>query len=117
MVESGRNENSSKLLWLSLLPARIKKTHSKMKALEWSQHFFHCTCKSIGNYLDARVLTILCIDFLENQGQLTPVSGGIGPKFELTQAFIVILVICKKEEYPLKNEGDRVQVLRTFRPI
>ena len=25
VVESGRNSNSSKLLWLSLLPARIKK--------------------------------------------------------------------------------------------
>ena len=27
---------SSKLLWLSLIPARMKKTHPEMKALEWS---------------------------------------------------------------------------------
>ena len=35
-VGSTLNSNSSKLLWLSLLPARMKKIQSKMKALEWS---------------------------------------------------------------------------------
>ena len=34
MVESGINSNSSEILWLSLLPASMKKIHSKMKALE-----------------------------------------------------------------------------------
>ena len=34
IVESGRNSNSSKLLWLSLLPAKMRKIQSKMKALE-----------------------------------------------------------------------------------
>ena len=34
MVESCQNSNSSKLLWLVLLPARISKMHLKMKA-EW----------------------------------------------------------------------------------
>ena len=34
VVESGQNWNSSKLLWLFLLPARMKKIQSKMKALE-----------------------------------------------------------------------------------
>ena len=38
-VGSTFNSNSSKLLWLSLLPVRIKKIQSKMKALEWSQHY------------------------------------------------------------------------------
>ena len=38
-IESCRNSNSSELLWLVLLPARIKKIHSKMKVLEWSQPF------------------------------------------------------------------------------
>ena len=33
------NSNSYKLLWLSLYPARTKKIKSKMKALEWSQHY------------------------------------------------------------------------------
>ena len=34
VVESRQNSNSTKLLWLSLLPARMKKIQSKMKALE-----------------------------------------------------------------------------------
>ena len=34
VVEFCRNSNSSKLLWFSSLPARIKKIQSKMKALE-----------------------------------------------------------------------------------
>ena len=46
VVESYQNLNSSKLLWLLLLSARMKKIHAKMNALEWSalewsQHFSH----------------------------------------------------------------------------
>ena len=39
------------------------------------------------------------------QEQLTnsEVSGGILPKFELIQAFIVVLVTCKNEEDPIKK--------------
>ena len=36
VIESCRNSNPSKLLWLTLLPARMKKIHWKMNALEWS---------------------------------------------------------------------------------
>ena len=39
-VVSTLNSNSSKLLWLSLLPAKMKKIQSKMKALEWSQQCY-----------------------------------------------------------------------------
>ena len=35
-VGSGRNSNSSEMLWLSLLLR--KKIRSKLKALEWTQH-------------------------------------------------------------------------------
>ena len=35
-VGSTLNSISSKFLWLSLLPARMKKMQSKMKALKWS---------------------------------------------------------------------------------
>ena len=35
-LESCRNSNPSKLIWLTLLPARMKKIHWKMKALELS---------------------------------------------------------------------------------
>ena len=41
VTESCRNSNPSKLLWLTLLPARMKKIHWKMKSLEWSQRFSH----------------------------------------------------------------------------
>ena len=39
LVESGPNSNLSEILWLSSLPASMKKIRSKMKALEWSQHY------------------------------------------------------------------------------
>ena len=59
VMESCRNSISSKLLWLVLLSARMKKIHPKMKVLEWSQHFTHN--KSMGILPDA-------------QGQLTHLS-------------------------------------------
>ena len=37
MVGSGRISNSSATVWLSSLPAKMKKIQSKMKALEWPQ--------------------------------------------------------------------------------
>ena len=57
VVSCGRKSNSFKLLCLSLLPARMRKIHSKIKGLEWSQQIFHC--KYIQIFPDA-------------QGQLTP---------------------------------------------
>ena len=39
LVRSGRFSNSSEMLWMSSLPASMKKIRSKMKALEWSQHY------------------------------------------------------------------------------
>ena len=35
-------------------------------------------------------------------------SGGILTKFEHIQAFIVVLVTCKNEDDPIKNEGARL---------
>ena len=49
---SGPNLNSSKLLCMSSLPARMKMIESKMKELEWSQHFSHY--KSMGIFPDAQ---------------------------------------------------------------
>ena len=39
-VDSTLNSNSSKILGLVLLPARMKKIQSKLKALEWSQQCY-----------------------------------------------------------------------------
>ena len=52
VMESWPNSNSSELLWLVLLSARIKKIHPKMKVLEWSQHFSQY--KSMGIFPDAQ---------------------------------------------------------------
>ena len=39
LVHSGRVSNLSEMLWMSSLPASMKKTRSKMRALEWTQHY------------------------------------------------------------------------------
>ena len=52
VMESCRNSNSSELLYLVLLSARMKTIHPKMKVPEWSQHFSHY--KSIGIFPDAQ---------------------------------------------------------------
>ena len=38
-VGSGRNSNSSEMLWMSVLFSRIKKIQIKMKALEWQKQY------------------------------------------------------------------------------
>ena len=58
-VGSCQNSNSSKLLCMSSLSAKMKKIQSKMKELEFSQHFYHYKSMEI---------------FSEDQGQLTPQS-------------------------------------------
>ena len=64
---------------MSLLSVRMKTIQSKMKSLEWSQHFSHY------KYI------------------------GIGPNFELIRDFIVTLVTCKNEKGSIKTEGPRVE--------
>ena len=46
--------------------------------------------------------------FRRSRAANSEVSRGILQKFELIQAFIVVLVTCKNEEDPIKNEGARV---------
>ena len=52
VMESCQNSNPSKLLWLTLLPARMEKIHWKMKVLEWSQRFSNY--KSMGIFPNAQ---------------------------------------------------------------
>ena len=69
-------------------------------------------CKNEENpikYEGARVLTRLYVVFFRHsRAANSEVSRGILPKFELIQAFIVVLVTCNNEEDPIKNEGARV---------
>ena len=75
---SGRNLNSSKLSYMSSIPARIRMIDSKMKELECSQDFPHY--KSMGIFPDA-------------QGQLTPQSlvrsGRISNSSEMLWMFLL----------------------------
>ena len=104
--ESCLNSKPSKLLWLTLLPAKMKKIHWKMKALEWSQGFSHY--KSMGI-------------FPNGQGQLSPSSDTaqvlrqILPNSEPIQDFMVVLFTCKNKEEPIENEGARV--VTRFSPL
>ena len=63
---------------MSSLPASMKKIRSKMKALEWTQHY----------------TAIFQMRRADNSG----VGVGIWPKFELIQAFMHVLVTCKNED-------------------
>ena len=56
MVRSCRISNQSELLWLSSLPARIKKNQLKMKELEWSQGFTIKTQWELSVAMETRVL-------------------------------------------------------------
>ena len=78
-----QNLNQSDILWVSLLPARIKKIQLKLKVLEWSQHH-----PSI----------LRC-----SRGANSTIGDGILTKFKLIQAFKVVL-ICKNEEDPFLIE-------------
>ena len=73
----------------------MKKIQSKIKELEWSQHY--------------------SLIFRHSGAANSEVSDGILPKFKPIQGFIVELVICKNREDPLENEGTRV--ITTFLPL
>ena len=147
VMETCRNSNPSKLLWLTLLPARMKKIHWKIKVLEWSQRFSHyksmgifptnkgqLTHKSFAGYcpilnpseilwlslLPARMKKIqskmkalewsqhYSLIFTHSRAANSEVSDGILRKFKPIQAFMADLVTCRNEEDPLENEGTRV---------
>ena len=62
------------------------------------------------------MLTRLYIDFFRrSRAGYSAVLGRIELKFKLIQAFMIVLVTCKNDEDPIKNEGDKV--LTTFLPL
>ena len=64
----------------------------------------------------AKVLTRLYVVFFRrSRAANSQDSVGILPKFELIQAFVVVLVTCKNDEDQIKNEGARV--LTRFSPL
>ena len=101
VVVSGQNWYSSKLSCMSSFPTRMKLIHTKMKELEWSQDFSHY--KSMGHFSR------------RSRAANSAVLGQIWPKFELVRDIMVVLVTCKYEEDPIKNEG--AIVFTTFSPL
>ena len=60
-------------------------------------------------------LSVYGIFFIRSRAAYSAVLGPIWPNFELLRDVIDVLVTCKYEEDPIKNEGDRV--LTTFSPL
>ena len=100
VVVSGRNLNSSKLSCMSSLPARMRMIESKMKELECSQDFSHYKSGDFSRHSRAANSSVL---------------GRFWPKFELVRDIMVVLVTCKYEEDPIKNEG--ASVFTTISPL
>ena len=67
------------------------------------------TCKNEEDLIKNEGFSVLSrlydIFFRRSRATNSEVSGGILPKFKLIQAFIVVLITCKNEEDPIKNEG------------
>ena len=97
VVVSGRNLNSSKPSCMSLLPVRMRMIDIKMKELDCSQDFAHY---KYGDF---------------SRRSRADNSAVLGPNFELVRDVMDVLVTCKYEEDPIKNEGARV--LTKFSPL
>ena len=78
-----KKSNSFKLVWVSLLPARMRKIHSKMRVLEWSQQISNCKSMQIREVNST-------------------VWGWIYFKFKLIQAFMVVLVPARMKKIQSK---------------
>ena len=88
-VESSRNSNSSKLIWLSSLPAEMKRSIQNECA------------EVVTSFLPLKVYE----DFYRcSRAANSPVLGWIWPKFDLIQAYMIILNNCNTEEDPTKKK-------------
>ena len=100
VLVSGRNLNSSKLSCMSSLPARMRMIESKMKELGCSQDFSHYKSGDFSR---------------RSRAANSAVLGPIWLNFELFRDVMDVLVTCKYEEDPIKNEGAREDT--TFSPL
>ena len=95
----GWNSNSTRLFKVFLVTCNYIEDQFKLKALEGSQHF------SFSKYM---------LTFADAQGQ-SVVHGLILSSFEPSQDFMIVLVTCKGEKDPIKNEIARVVTI--FAPL
>ena len=61
----------------------------------------------MGSGLVSKTCKFLCLSFKLSREANSAISGVIWPKFKLIQDIIVVLVV-KNDENPIKNEGTRV---------
>ena len=101
MVASGRISNSFKLLYMSSLPANIKRIQSKNSGENVMTSF--------------SPLLVYGIFFIRSRAANSAVLGPIWPNFELVRDVKDVLVTCNYKEDPIKNEGARA--LTTFSPL
>ena len=78
----------------------MKKIHSELKALEWSQHFYHYQSMEISRRSRAAISTV---------------QGPIWPNFKPIREFMGVHVACKNKEDHSKSEGT--EVVTTFLPL
>ena len=79
----------------------MRMIESKVKELEFSQDYSHYNFMGIFSR--------------RSRGVDSAVLGPIWPNFKLVRDGIDVLVTCKYEEDPIKNEGARV--FTTFSPL
>ena len=89
---SGRISNSSKLLCMSSLPVSMKRIPSRTAEKKWQNRF--------------QIITL---------SVAMETSGRIWPNFELIQAFMHVLIVCKYEKDQMKISGENV--MTTFSPL
>ena len=89
LIGSCQISDPSEILWMFLLTARMKKIQSKIKDLEWSQHY--------------------SLIFSDAQGQLTPKSVTKSCRNSNPSKLLwLTLLPATNEEDQLKNEGSRL---------
>ena len=99
MVGAGRISKSSKLSFMLLLPASIKRIRSRTAEKNWRHGFTHY--KPMG------------IFFRLSRAANSAVGGPIRLKFEL-QALKHVIVTCKYEKERMKNSQEKVETPWAF---
>ena len=98
-VWCGWKSNSSKILWLCWLSARLMKIGSKVKLLSSGQHCPH--------YKSGK-------NFHRSRASNSKENSLIWPEMEFIQDFVAVLVTCKFEEHLIKNEVQATLVNSTM---
>ena len=92
VVESHQNSNSTERLWL-LLTCKNEEDPIKIEGARVLKTF----------------LPFCHWDFFRrSRATYSAICCSIGLKFKLVRDFMVVLLICKNEEDPIKNEGARL---------